>query len=78
MEEVEIGSCPIYYLDDKPGVCKAQTLMVKVSGAYDKPQQIDPAAKRRELPTTARCPAVTDKVAATYPDCMRGLTRRVG
>lgn len=49
MEVVEIGRCPVYYLDDKPSVCKAHTLAAKVSGLYDKRPQIDPRARRREL-----------------------------
>jgi hypothetical protein len=49
MEVVEIGRCPIYYLEDKPAVCKAHTMIVKVSGTYGKPQQTDPDVKRREL-----------------------------
>lgn len=49
IEVVEIGRCPIYYLDDKPGVCKAHTAMVKLSGTYKRPPQTDSDAKRREL-----------------------------
>jgi predicted CoA-binding protein len=49
MEVVEIGRCPIYYLDDKPNVCKAHTAMVKLSGTYKRPPQTDSDVKRREL-----------------------------
>ena len=49
MEVVEIGRCPIYYLDDKPTVCKVHTAMVKLSGTYKRPPQTDSDAKRREL-----------------------------
>lgn len=49
MDVVEIGRCPIYYIDDKPPVCVAHTAMVKLSGTYKRPPQTDPAQKRREL-----------------------------
>ena len=49
MEVVEIGRCPVYYLDDKPAACKAHTLAVKLSGTYRRPPQTDTNAKRREL-----------------------------
>jgi len=49
MEVVEIGRCPVYYMDAKVGACKAHTLMAKVTGAYGKPPQTDPDARRREL-----------------------------
>ena len=49
MEVVEIGRCPIYYMDNKPAACKAHTLMVKASGSYRRPPQLDSGAKRREL-----------------------------
>ena len=49
MEVVEIGRCPVLYLEDKAiAACKAHTLMVKASGLYRRPPQTDPAAKRRE------------------------------
>lgn len=49
MDVVEIGRCPIYYLDDKPNVCKAHTALVKLSGTYGRPPQTDSSARRREL-----------------------------
>ncbi len=49
MEVVEIGRCPVYYMDAKVGACRAHTLMVKLSGAYSASPQTDPDAKRREL-----------------------------
>jgi len=49
MEVVEIGRCPVYYMSGGSPACKAHRLMVKVSGAYGKPPQTDPDAKRREL-----------------------------
>ncbi|MBW2210461.1 MAG: CoA-binding protein [Deltaproteobacteria bacterium] len=49
MDVVEIGRCPVLYLEDKPAAaCKVHTLMVKASGLYRRPPQTDPAAKRRE------------------------------
>jgi hypothetical protein len=49
LEVVEIGRCPVYYMDKHVPACKAHTLMVKLSGAYKKPPQTDPTAKRREM-----------------------------
>lgn len=49
MEVVEIGRCPIYYVDDKGGACKAHTAMAKLTGLYGKPPQTDGEAKHREL-----------------------------
>ena len=49
MEVVEIGRCPVYYLEGTPMACKLHTVAVKVSGAYSKPPQTDPESKRREL-----------------------------
>lgn len=49
MEVVEIGRCPVHYLDDQIAACRAHTTLLKISGSYDKPPQLDPDAKRREL-----------------------------
>lgn len=49
MEVVEIGRCPVYYLDQKVGGCKMHTAIVKVSGTWGKPPQTDPDVKRREM-----------------------------
>ena len=49
MEIVEIGRCPVFYMDGQIGACKAHTLMAKVAGGYGKPPQTDPDAKRREM-----------------------------
>ena len=49
LEVVEIGRCPVYYLSEKPAVCKTHTLMVKLSGNYRRPPQTDSDKKRREL-----------------------------
>ena len=49
MEVVEIGRCPVYYLDGAPPACRAHTLMTRVSGTRRRPPQLDADAKRREL-----------------------------
>ena len=49
LEVVEIGRCPVHYMDEMVGACKAHTALLKVSGSYNKPPQTDPEAKRREL-----------------------------
>jgi len=49
MTVVEIGRCPVYYMDEKVGPCKAHTAILKVSGSYNKPPQTEPDAKRREM-----------------------------
>jgi predicted CoA-binding protein len=49
MEVVEIGRCPIYYMDRKIPACRLHSLIVKVSGSYGRPPQTDPEAKRREM-----------------------------
>jgi hypothetical protein len=49
MEVVEIGRCPVYYLADMVPVCRAHTVLVKLSGSYNKPPQTEASGKRREL-----------------------------
>lgn len=49
MEVVEIGRCPVHYLKDQVPVCRMHTTMMKLGGAYRRPPQTDPQAKRREL-----------------------------
>jgi len=49
MEVVEIGRCPVHYMDTQVKACRAHTTLLKVSGSYRKPPQTDPDAKRREL-----------------------------
>jgi predicted CoA-binding protein len=49
MEVVEIGRCPVHYLAEQVPVCRAHTVLLKVSGSYKKPPQTDAGAKRREL-----------------------------
>ena len=49
MEVVEIGRCPVHYMDEMIGACKAHTMVLKLTGSYKRPPQLDPDAKRREL-----------------------------
>ncbi len=49
MAVVEIGRCPVYYLENKPGPCKAHAAITKLTGTYNRPPQTEPTAKRREL-----------------------------
>lgn len=49
MEVVEIGRCPVLYLDGKRPECKAHELATKVTGLYRQPPRTDPGAKRREM-----------------------------
>ncbi len=49
MEIVEIGRCPVYYLDGAPAICAAHTLMARISGTRRRLPQLDADAKRREL-----------------------------
>jgi hypothetical protein len=49
MEVVEIGRCPVHYLDRQIPVCRAHTMLLKLSGTYGRPPQTDPDAPRREL-----------------------------
>jgi len=49
MEVVEIGRCPVYYLDRMTPACRAHTVLVKLSGSYRRPPQTDPDAPRREM-----------------------------
>ena len=49
MDVVEIGRCPVYYMDEMAPACRAHVLLVKASGSYRKPPQLDAAARRREL-----------------------------
>jgi len=48
MQVVEIGRCPVYYLEDTPRNCKFHTLITKTSGTWGRPPQLDAKAKRRE------------------------------
>lgn len=41
LEVVEIGRCPVYYLDQKPAACAAHTLMTKVTGTWRRAPQLD-------------------------------------
>ena len=49
MEVVEIGRCPVFYMEGQIGACKGHTLVAKALGGYNKPPQTDPDAKRREM-----------------------------
>lgn len=49
LEVVEIGRCPVHYMDTMIPVCQAHTTLLKVTGAWAKAPQTDPTKKRREL-----------------------------
>lgn len=49
LEVVEIGRCPVYYLDQQPAACKAHALLTKATGTWGRAPQTDVEAKRREL-----------------------------
>ena len=49
LEVVEIGRCPVYYLDKKIPACTMHTVITKIFGGYRKPPQTDPTAKRSEM-----------------------------
>jgi len=39
MEVVEVGRCPVYYIDGAPPACKAHAAVVRLSGTRGRPQQ---------------------------------------
>jgi hypothetical protein len=49
MEIVEVGRCPVYYLDSHPMACKVHTLVVKSSGLYGRPPSTEADPERREI-----------------------------
>lgn len=49
MDIIEVGRCPIYYMDDKVLGCKLHTLAVKASGLYGKPPATEADPNRREI-----------------------------
>ena len=49
MEIVEIGRCPVHYLDGMSPACVAHTLLLRITGSYARPPQVDLNSKRREL-----------------------------
>ena len=49
MEVVEIGRCPVHFLADQVPACRAHTVLLKLTGGYGKPTQLDPNARRLEL-----------------------------
>ncbi|MCB9544466.1 MAG: CoA-binding protein [Myxococcales bacterium] len=50
LEVVEIGRCPVHYLDQMPAGCRAHTALVKVTGTWGRPPLTTIGEKRpREL-----------------------------
>ncbi len=49
LEVVEIGRCPVYFIDGGLAACVAHRALVRVSGTRRKAPQTDPEAPRREL-----------------------------
>ena len=49
MDVVEIGRCPVHYLERQVPACRAHTAVLQLSGAYRRPPQTDAHARRREL-----------------------------
>ena len=51
LEVVEIGRCPVYYLeaDGIPAPCRAHALITRLTGTWKRPPQLEAEAKRREL-----------------------------
>ena len=49
MEVVEVGRCPVYYMEKQVPICRAHTTLVKLSGAYNLPPQTDATVRRREM-----------------------------
>ncbi|MCB9682556.1 MAG: CoA-binding protein [Alphaproteobacteria bacterium] len=49
MEVVEIGRCPVYYLDGTPAACRMHTAVTRLSGTWRRPPQLDPSVPRKEL-----------------------------
>ncbi len=45
LEVVEVGRCPVYYMDKMSAICKAHTLMFKMGGGYKKPPQTEHVEK---------------------------------
>ena len=49
LQVVEVGRCPIYYLDKKPPACAAHALLAKATGLVAKPPRTEGDAKQREM-----------------------------
>ena len=49
MEVVEVGRCPVYYMDRMTPACRAHTVLVKLSGTYRKPPRTEATGKHREM-----------------------------
>ena len=41
MEVVEVGRCPVYYLDDKPLPCRMHTMVVSMTGTRSRPPETE-------------------------------------
>ena len=48
MEVIEIGRCPVPYLERRTAICAGHTALLKLTGTYRRPPQTDPHAPRRE------------------------------
>ncbi|MFT4979585.1 MAG: hypothetical protein ACI8S6_005497 [Myxococcota bacterium] len=50
LEVVEVGRCPVYYLEGAPMACRLHTNMTRLSGTRRRPPQLEPdPSRRREL-----------------------------
>jgi hypothetical protein len=49
MEVIEVGRCPVYYLEGVPTLCKVHSAMTKMSGTYARPPQTEPDRSLREM-----------------------------
>lgn len=46
---VEVGRCPVYYLEGAPTACALHTRLTKLSGTWARPPQTEATEGRREL-----------------------------
>jgi hypothetical protein len=49
MEVVEIGRCPVYYMDRMIPVCRVHTVAVQLSGLYRQPPRTAASGRVREI-----------------------------
>lgn len=49
MEIVEVGRCPVYYMERQVPACRAHTLAVKLSGLYRQPPRTEASKDHREM-----------------------------
>jgi hypothetical protein len=49
MEVVEVGRCPVYYMDAKAPGCKAHEYMVRATRLYRRPPSLEADPDRREI-----------------------------